>query len=60
MNGAEFEPNPVFVCKRCGRGFLRYPGRIDPDPVWAMIDGARGEDCLGEIVLLKRKAAKSD
>lgn len=54
MNGKEFEPRPVFVCERCGKGFLVYPGKRDPDPVFATLDGeVRGEDCYGEIVILK-------
>lgn len=55
MNGVRFEPNPVFICKRCGKGFLRYPGPRDPDPMWAMLSGPRGEDCFGEIVSRNRE-----
>lgn len=56
MNGAQFEPVPVFVCERCGKGFLVYPGKRDPDPVFLWWNGdeeIRGEDCLGEIVVQK-------
>jgi hypothetical protein len=42
----------VFVCRRCGKGFLTYPGQRDPDPVWVVLQGHMrivGEDCFGEI-----------
>lgn len=58
MNGEKIEPAPVFVCERCGKGFLVYPGKRDPDPVWAMLSGERGEDCLGEIMVLKWRTTR--
>jgi len=56
MNGALFEPNPVFVCRRCGRGFVTYPGPRDPYPMWSWLGaGLQGEDCFGEVLKRNRK-----
>lgn len=41
----------VFICRRCGTGFLRYPGRVHPEPVWLVLSTQeQGEDCFGDVV----------
>lgn len=40
----------VFICSRCGAGFLRYPGQYHPEPVWMLLGGTQGEDCFGEVI----------
>lgn len=44
----------VFICRRCGTGFLRYPGRIHPEAMWAFLqirgNEPVGEDCFGEVI----------
>lgn len=54
---ATFETT-VFTCQRCGRGWLRYPGRVCPEAMWTVIVGGErtdGEDCFGRIIPVERK-----
>lgn len=52
--------NPVFVCNRCGAGFLRLPRTpIHVEPVFYWLsEEIAGEDCLGTIVQKERKDCK--
>ena len=52
------DDRPVFICSHCKRGFLTMPpNRLDSYPIWAFIDGPMGDECWGEIRIVRRSVA---
>lgn len=60
------DTDPVFVCTRCGRGFLTAQPRhrgvmVDQYPLWAVLStmdlGEGGDVCMGEVTALTRLRA---
>lgn len=46
---------PVFVCAKCGRGFLTaQPASLDQYPIWKVISGPEGQVCGGRVELRER------
>lgn len=58
---ADFAPPPVFICDRCGQGFLTaQPFAIHQYPVWKVLSAGEGEICGGQISTRSRIAARND
>lgn len=51
----DFAPAPVFICDRCGQGFLTaQPFAIHQYPVWKVLSAGEGEVCGGQISVRER------
>lgn len=57
MSADAFTAAPVFICEKCGRGFLTaQPFGIDQYPLWKMLSATtEGPVCGGQIRTANRE-----